>query len=62
MIVNYRIWLKDRKYPKSRMQFIVTKFFVDDIIEKAHDLLMSESDSDWECYKVCLVSISDFVL
>lgn len=31
MTVNYRVWLKDRENPKSKMQFIVTKFFVDDI-------------------------------
>lgn len=60
MIVNYRIWLKDRENSKSRMQFIVTKFFVDDIVEKAHDLLLTESDFDWKCYRVDLVNIVDF--
>lgn len=62
MTVNYRVWLKDRENPKSKMQFIVTKFFVDDILEKAHDLLLTESDFDWICYRVDLVDISNFTL
>lgn len=60
MIVNYRVWLKDRENPKSKMQFIVTKFFVDDILEKAHELLLTESDFDWRCYRIDLVDIVDF--
>lgn len=62
MIVNYRVWLKDRENPKSRMQFCVVKFHVNDILEKAHDLIMENSDHEWECYRIDFISISDFVL
>lgn len=62
MTVNYRIWLKDRENPKSKIQFIVTEFFVNDIFETAHDLLLTESDFDWICYRVDFVNIADFTL
>ena len=62
MIVDYRVWLKDRKNPKSRMQFIVGEFYVDDILERAHDLMLKHTDIDWICYRVDLISIVDFVL
>lgn len=62
MIVNYRVWLKDRENPKSRMQFITTEFHVTDMLETAHNIMLSHTDFDWICYRVDLVSISDFVL
>ena len=62
MLVNYRIWLKDRENPQSRMQFIVGKPFVDDLLEEAHNLMLKHTDIDWICYRVDLVGIEDFVI
>lgn len=61
MTVNYRIWLKNRENTKSRMQIVVTEFHVDDMWEKAHELLLTETDMDWICYRIDLVNIADFV-
>lgn len=62
MTVNFRVWLKDRENPKSRMQFIKSKFFVDDMLEAAHELMIEQTDMDWICYRVDLVSIEYFNL
>lgn len=60
MVVEYRVWLKERENLKSRMQFVKTVFDVQDLIESAHDLLIEESDDEWECYKIDLVDIISF--
>lgn len=62
MTVDYRVWLKDRKNPKSRLQFIKTKYFVKDLLETAHDLMMQQTDYDYICYRVDLVEITDFIM
>ena len=62
MLVNFRVWLKERENPKSRMQFITSKFFVNDILEAAHNLMIEHTDADWICYRVNLVSIEYFNL
>lgn len=61
MTVVYRIWLKDRENPKSRLQLIHPKWHVEDMLETAHELMMSETDYDYICYRVDLVEISDFI-
>lgn len=61
MCVYYRLWFKDRE-TKKRSQIIKAEFWVDDILMRAHDLLLSESDHEFECYRVDLVEISDFTL
>lgn len=60
MTVDYRVWFKDRENSKNIFQFITTVFYVEDLMMSAHDLMMKESDYDWECYRVDLVSIEDF--
>lgn len=60
MVVEYRVWLKERENLKSRMQFVKTVFDVQDLIESAHNLMMKESDDEWECYKIDLVDIISF--
>lgn len=62
MTVNYRVWLKDRENPKSRMQFIKSEYFVEDMLETAHDLMLSETDCDFICYRIDLVEIVYFNL
>lgn len=62
MTVNFRVWLKDRENPKRRMQFIISKFFVDDMLEAAHELMIEQTDMEWICYRVNLVSIEYFNL
>lgn len=61
MTVDYRVWFKDRENHKSRLQLIITVFGVEDLMLSAHDLMIKQSDYDWECYRVDLVSIEDFV-
>ncbi len=60
MTVEYRVWLKERENLKSKMQFVKTVFNVQDLIESAHDLMIKESDDEWECYKTDLVDIISF--
>lgn len=60
MNVCYRAWYKDRENPLSRMQIPIVKFHVVDILETAHDILMNESDSVFECYRVDLIEICNF--
>lgn len=61
MVVEYRVWLKERENLKSRMQFVKTVFNVQDLIESAHNLMMEESDNEWECYRIDLVDIISFI-
>lgn len=62
MTVHFRVWLKERENPKSRMQFIISRFFVEDMLEAAHELMIEQTDTDWICYRVDLVSIEYFNL
>lgn len=62
MIVHYRIWLKERDNNKSRMQFATVAFDVADILETAHTLMLKHTDDDWICYRVDLISITNFIL
>lgn len=62
MTVDFRVWLKGREKPKSRMQLIISKHFVDDVLEAAHNLMIEQTDADWICYRVDLVSIEYFDL
>lgn len=54
----FRIWLRERENTKSIMQFI--KFVIDfnDIWETMHELLMSQSDDVWRCYRVDFIEIT----
>lgn len=59
MTVNYTIWFKDRK-TRKRAALHVTEFYVTDILETAHDLLLCHTDDDYICYRVDLNSITNF--
>lgn len=54
----FRIWLRERENTKSIMQFI--KFVIDfnDIWETMHELLISQSDDVWRCYRVDFIEIT----
>lgn len=59
MIVHFRVWLRDRETHK-RSCFCHTSFVNEDLLEAAHNLLLSESDKDFECYRIDLIDISCF--
>lgn len=54
----FRIWLRERENTKSIMQFM--KFVIDfnDIWETMHELLISQSDDVWRCYRVDFIEIT----
>ena len=59
MTVNYTIWFKDRETRKCAALH-VTEFHVTDILETAHDLLLSHTDNEYICYRVDLNSMANF--
>lgn len=57
LVVNYRVWLRERENPKNIMQFATTETFVESIEEGALRAMHAVSDNEWECFKVDLLSI-----
>lgn len=58
MIVNYRVWLRDRE--TNKRSCFVTSVFTNDIIESAHTLMLLETDKEYSCYRVDFINIEYF--
>lgn len=61
MTVWYRFWMKDRENSKNRFQLATIKYGVTDLWETALSIVIEESDMDFECYRVDLIEISEFI-
>lgn len=59
MIVHFRVWIRTRETGRVGC-FITTVCDVSDIQQTRHDLLLENSDNDFECLKVDLVEIGCF--
>ncbi len=59
MHVIFGIYLRDRETKKIAW-FIHTEFNVEDIQQTIIDIMVSESDYDYECIKVKLIEILSF--
>lgn len=57
LVVNYRVWLRERANPKNIMQFTTTETWVESIEEGALRAMQTSSDDEWECFKVDFLSI-----
>lgn len=60
MVCTFGIYIKDRETNKIAW-FTHTKFFVEDIEQAKIDLMLDNSDFDFECIKVKLIQILYFV-
>lgn len=57
LAVTYRVWLRERENPKNIMQFATTEFFVESLQDGALQATIHSSDTEWECYRVDLLTI-----
>lgn len=61
MVVEYKLYLKDRYVKSSYIKLFVYAIDVDDIYETAIDLMLEYTDNDYVCNNVQLTEIISFM-
>ena len=57
-IVTYRVWLRERENHKNIMQYATVQYFVESLQDGALQAMIKASDSEWECFRVDLLTIT----